>query len=166
MPLPPFTGECYVGATAIDRVQFAVGREVSFSHLFSATSLWRVAVEAVPEFTTKRREGVVFILKPQESARHIGAFSEFADGEVALLPFSRWRVAQWYHGDIICLGQPNIRAHTFRIKSENDTEKWDGVVVGKNRAHESLEEMAHPDCRRALIVELHELPRVRTALLE
>lgn len=160
LKLPPFESECYVAASSVERPSFSVGNVVSFPFFFSATSLWRVATEQLPDFATKKREGVVFIIKPLGSARHLSAFSQSnADAEVAFLPFAKFRVAELYHGDPICLGQPNIRAHTFRLKSAADHTKWDGVVAGKNHSHMMLEEMMAPNCKKSLIIELHELPR-------
>ena len=39
--------------------------------------------------------------------------------EVLFYPNTKFRVKNWYLGDVICLGQSNIREHTFKIKPEN-----------------------------------------------
>jgi hypothetical protein len=43
--------------------------------------------------------------------------------EVLFPPNTRFRVIAWYRGDVICLGQANIRQHTFGIKPE-EREKY------------------------------------------
>lgn len=158
LKLPPFTEECFVAAHAVDREAFSKGKIVSFPFFFSAASLWRVATEQLPDFASKKREGVVFIIKPLSSARHISSFGTSADAEVCVLPFAKFRVHEWYHGDPIALGQRNIREHTFKVKSATDMTKWDGVVAGKARAaNMTLEEMV--TSKKSLIIELHEIER-------
>jgi len=53
----------------------------------------------------------------------ISHLSQFpGDNEVIFLPNTGFRVTNWYHGDVIALGQENIREHTFKVK-EFDNER-------------------------------------------
>jgi hypothetical protein len=83
-----------------------------------------VATEHVPDFTSKK-QGTVFIVHGK-SGRQISAYSRTPyDMEVLFPPRCRFRVSAWYRGDVICLGQANIRQHTFGIKPE-DLAKYAG----------------------------------------
>merc|ERR1711879_942163 len=116
--LSPYEGEAFIGARSVDRSLFLVGAEISWSVFISGSTLWRTALENTPDFEAKAKRGTVFILK-SKSGRHVGQYSQFSfDSEVVFLPFTRWRVTNWYHGDVICLGQANIREHTFKVKDE------------------------------------------------
>jgi hypothetical protein len=70
-----------------------------------------------------------------------------------------------YFGDVICLGQANIREHTFKIKSAEARRfgAADGVIAGKNSSHETLEEMV--ELQKSLIIELTEVERERVLKL-
>lgn len=119
--LPPFQGEVYIGANNVDRKLFTIGKEISWNtggNFTSATTMWRVATENTKDFTTKK-QGTVFIIHCK-SGRFISSYSRFIyDMEVLFLPNTKFRVKNWYMGDVICLGQANIREHTFKIKPEN-----------------------------------------------
>jgi hypothetical protein len=145
--------ECYIGCKEVDRAQFAPGSEVTFPCFLSAVSQWRIATENIPDFTSKKREGVIFILR-SNTGRFISQFAEHSfDCEVVFTPFSRFKVLNWYHGDVFALGQANIREHTFKVRSEKD-----GPVVGKSKdSFDKLEQMMLSN--RSLIIELEELPR-------
>lgn len=89
----------------------------------SATTLWKVALENVPSFSSKTRKGTVLLVRTKKAdsgdtaARLVRLLSEFpCDGEVIFLPNAEFIVTNWYHGDPIALGQPNIRESTFLIK--------------------------------------------------
>lgn len=121
--LPPYVGEVYIGLPSIpDRIRYTVGSELYLPSFISASSSWCVAVDACNintdmNFTTKR-QGVVLLLHSR-TGRQISGYTQFAyDMEVIFAPGSRWKVTNWYRGDVICLGQANIRQHTFRIKEE------------------------------------------------
>lgn len=101
----PFVGECFVGSPYINRKLYTIDSEVTFPAFLVASTMWRVATANVPEFSTKKREGVVFIIKSL-SGRFISAFSQFQyDCEVCFRPYARFKVTKWYHGDIIALGK-------------------------------------------------------------
>jgi len=137
----PFVGECFIGSCYIDRRSFLIGAEVTFSSFLSASAMWRVATANVPEFATKKREGVVFIVK-SISGRLVSSYSAFQhDNEVIFRPYTRFKVTNWYHGDVIALGQANIRKHTFAIRAD------------------TIEFMM--DSKKSLIIELQEIERTR-----
>lgn len=116
--IAPYEGETYIGVPHIpDRSQFRVGTALGVNTLMSASSSWCVAVEHVPDFSIKR-QGVVLIIHGK-TGRSIARYSRFTyDMEVLFPAGASFRVVAWYRGDVICLGQSNIREHTFRIKEE------------------------------------------------
>ncbi len=153
--LPPFIGECFIGTDFAERKQFQVGMTVSFGAFLSGTTLWKVATENTPNFSTKKREGVVFIVKSL-TGKFIGQYSEFGfDCEVLFRPYTKFKVTNWYHGDVFALAQSNIREHTFKVRSEKDRVTADGVIVGKNHNCDPLELML--ENKKSLIIELQEL---------
>lgn len=129
--LAPYEGEVYLGVPKIDRSQFlpgsAVGRENGF---LSASSVWCAATEHVKEFTAaSKRQGVVFIIHSR-TGRSISTFARHAyDMEVIFSPGTRFRVLNWYRGDVICLGQANIRQHTFGVKDPNEYVNSDAALI-------------------------------------
>jgi ankyrin repeat protein len=120
-----YTGEVYIGSSSAQRKMYTVGQTFSWNHFASASSMWKVALEAAPLFTSKSRKGIVFIVH-STTGRHIAPHSMFSnDGEVVFLPGTRFKVVAWYHGgNAIALGQANIREHTFGVK-ERDDERMD-----------------------------------------
>jgi len=141
--LPPYTGETFLGVRSVDRRLFLVGAKVSWPVFVSGSTLWRTALENTPDFEAKAKKGTVFILKSR-SGRHVGQYSQFSfDSEVVFAPFTRWQVTNWYHGDVICLGQANIREHTFGVKSE------------ASHFRKGRDEMLNSD--QSLIIELQEV---------
>jgi len=137
--LPPYVGEVYIGTNAVDRSLFQVGAKIAFKTIVSASTSWRVATEHLPDFAkSKKRRGEVFIVKTK-TGRFISPYSEFMyDMEVLIKPGTAFEVTNWYIGDVICLGQENIRENTFGLM---DKDARDEFLLGK----------------RALIIELIEL---------
>jgi hypothetical protein len=129
--LAPYEGEVYLGVPKLDRSQFLPGNVVGRENGFvSASSVWCAATEHVKEFTAaSKRQGVVFILHSR-TGRSISTFSRHAyDLEVIFLPGTRFRVMNWYRGDVICLGQANIRQHTFGVKDTNEYVHSDAALI-------------------------------------
>ena len=136
--LPCFTNnEIFIGtAKPINRSNFLVGTEFSYKTFNSASALWSVAVANCKSFQ-KDKLGTIFIIKPK-TARYICQYSEFSgDSEVIIMPNSKFKVIAWYTGDVIALGQSNIRQKTFGINQDN------------------IERMIHSN--NALIIELEEI---------
>ncbi len=102
--LPAYTGEIFVN---LDR-RFVVGSTVNIGKPFSGSSLWRIATQS---FDPKR--GTVGIFK-SPNARYLGG----SKCEV-YVPAGVYTVKSVYHYDPICLGQANIREHTFKIKDSD-----------------------------------------------
>lgn len=144
-PLPPGS-ECFLASAALDRKLYQKGTEFVWNHFVSTTALWKVALENVPSFASKNRRGTVLLLKTagaSTAGRSLSQFSEFPhDAEVLFPPGIRFRVTNWYHGDVVCLGQANIRESTFGIK-EVDGER------------QNLAEVAASD--KSLVIELTEI---------
>ncbi len=109
--LPAHEGEIFVN---LDR-RFAVGSNVSVAKPFSGSSLWRIATHT---FDPKR--GTVGIFK-NSTARYLGG-----NKCEVFVPAGKYVVTNVYHYDPICLGQANIRSHTFKIK---DTDLIQAVVL-------------------------------------
>jgi len=125
--LPVYAGgECFLAGSEIDRKLYQKGTRFTWNRFVSTTTLWKVALENVPSFTSKSRRGTVLLVitkKQGSCARLVRAFSEFShDSEVVLLPNAEFVVTNWYHGDVFALGQPNVRVNTFLVK-ELDSER-------------------------------------------
>jgi hypothetical protein len=120
--LPPFEFETYFSRLELDRTRFLPDQVISFDGLQSATTLWRVATEAL-QSGEDLKKGTIFIIKTK-TARLVSTYSyNPVDCEVLLLPYqngqsTKYRVNAWYRYSPICLGQANIRTHTFGIKPE------------------------------------------------
>lgn len=139
--IPKYRGEVFLGGD-IDRTLFPKGHQFVWPRFTSGSTLWRVALENTPSFTSKARKGTIVIIK-SKTGRLVSGYSQYSfDSEVIFLPYAQFRVTGWYHGDVIALGQENIREHTFGIK-ERDDERM------------CLEEMTKSD--KSLIIELTEI---------
>ena len=135
--LPPFVGETYLGANNVDRKLYTIGTEICWPVLMSASTMWRIATENVKDFSTPKKQGTVFILK-SKTGRLIGQYSRSAyDMEILFSPNTRFKVVNWYYGDVICLGQANIRQHTFGIKEPDR----DGMMSGNRSMIIEMEEL-------------------------
>ena len=111
-----------MGARSVDRRLFTVGSEVTTSGYVFGSALWRVATGGT-DFASKSKSGTVFLLK-SKSGRHIGHCSQHAyDAEVMFPPCTSFKVTSWYRGDVICLGQANIREHTFKVKDDCEMQR-------------------------------------------
>ena len=118
--LPAFEGEVFMATNFVEnRNAFLPGQEIRWQTFMSGSTLWRVATENTKEFATPKKQGTVFLIK-SKTGRFIGQHSPFPyDAEVVFLPSTKFIVTAWYRGDPICLGQANIREHTFKIKEED-----------------------------------------------
>ena len=114
--LPNYENEVYIGINnPFDRNLFLINNQISWSTFMSSSSLWKVAVESASEFTEKKR-GTIFIIK-SKTGKFIGQYSQYTyDAEVIFAPNTKFIVKNWYMGDVIALGQSNIRESTFKIK--------------------------------------------------
>lgn len=119
LSIPSFVGEVYIGTDKIfDRHKYLIGKEFVWKTFTSASTLWSVAVNNASLFQSGK-QGTVFIIK-SKSVRYVGQYSEFTgDSEVIVLPNTRFVVSNWYHGDIIALGQSNIRHTAYKITEDN-----------------------------------------------
>jgi ankyrin repeat protein/uncharacterized protein YegL len=134
--LPGYKGEIYMGANAVDRQQFMEGGIIERPTFTSASTIWRVALNHVSSFEDKKK-GTIFIIH-SKNGKYVSQYSQSSyDAEVMFNPGSKFKVKRWYRGDTICLGQANIREHTFGIKPDDF-----GQYIGTNKA---------------LIIELEEL---------
>ena len=135
--LPPFVGETYLGVNNVDRKLYTINTEICWPTLMSASTMWRVATENVKDFATPKKQGTVFILK-SKTGRLIGQYSRFAyNMEILFSPNTRFKVLSWFYGDVICLGQANIRQHTFGIKEPDR----DGMMSGNRSMIIEMEEI-------------------------
>lgn len=117
----PYVGEVYIGCSDVNRMKFREGIEFELPYFQSATTSWRIALELLPRFNSdKKKDGTIILIK-SKSGRYISQYSRYAyEGEVVFLPKTKFRVRKWYIGDIIALGQENIRDHTYKL---SDTDK-------------------------------------------
>eukprot|EP01059_Diplonema_ambulator_P035574 TRINITY_DN8419_c0_g1_i1.p1 TRINITY_DN8419_c0_g1~~TRINITY_DN8419_c0_g1_i1.p1 ORF type:complete len:1347 (+),score=463.82 TRINITY_DN8419_c0_g1_i1:471-4043(+) len=70
-------GEFFIGAPAVRRTSFLPGAGVCWGAFLSGSSLWRIAIDHLPDFATKRKEGTVFIVKSKH-ARYVSQHSPYA----------------------------------------------------------------------------------------
>lgn len=118
--LPSYSVESFIGVEEIDRTQLAVGKTVCLKNLTSASSTWSVALKNCPRFSTKTKQGTILIIKSKQG-KYIGHLTSFpVDGEVVYPANLKLKVTAWYHGDVIALGQPNIREHSYAVKETDD----------------------------------------------
>lgn len=132
--LPNYTGEVFIGSDSVDRKLFLKDREFCWPSFVSGSSLWRVATENTPLFTTKSRQGVVFLIK-SKTGKFVGSYSQFSfDAEVMFAPYTRFKVTNWYHGDVFALGQANIREHTFKVHHKDDERMIMADMIESNKS--------------------------------
>jgi len=140
--LPPCTSEVFIGSQDVQRKMYLQGTQFYWKHFASGSTLWKVALENTPQFTSKSHKGVIFIVK-SKTGRYVAPHSSFSfDSEVIFLPGTRFEVTNWYFGDVIALAQENIRQSAFGIKAVD-------------RERMNLEQMIESD--KSLIIELCEM---------
>merc|ERR1712187_814320 len=125
-------GELYMAAPrSLPRTALAPGTRVRTSGFISAVPAWQSAVAAVDEFARRAAvpgsampefgggKGVVFIVTKSITGRVVGRHGFGDDCEVLFAPGASFVVQRWYQGDVIALGQSNIRDRSFGIESED-----------------------------------------------
>jgi ankyrin repeat protein len=116
--LPAYAGEAFLAAEDVLRGHFVPGATVSWSTFTTASTLWPAAVSGLKDFG---KAGTVILFKSATCGRLIAPFSHHSqDMEVMFAPQTRFLVSAWYRGDVIALGQANIRQHTFGVNAEAD----------------------------------------------
>ena len=115
--LPSFKNETFFASNAVNRNLYKIGETLLFPVFLSTTSLWRVALENVKDFSSKK-QGTVFIVK-SKTGKFVSQYSRTSyNSEVIFNPLTKFLVKKWYIGDVIALGQSNIRDYSFKIKNE------------------------------------------------
>ncbi|BCS83255.1 hypothetical protein QLL95_gp0868 [Cotonvirus japonicus] len=117
--LPSFEAEVFIGTDKLcNRERFIVGEKISWPIFISGSTSWKIATENTINFTTKK-QGTIFLIRSR-TGKYIGqySFTPF-DSEVVFLPNTNFTVTAWYTGDVIALGQSNIRTHSFEVKEDN-----------------------------------------------
>jgi hypothetical protein len=105
---PMCAGEVFKGIpTPFDRAMYAKGTTICWSAWSSCTKRWSDALNAAGD-------GVVFLIKTH-SGRELSVLGAATLDEVLLPPTARFVVTDWYIGDVIALGQANIRTSAFRV---------------------------------------------------
>jgi len=100
--LPTYEGEVFM---LLDKI-YAVGEKIRIAAPVSGSSLWRIACN-----TLDLKHGVVAIFP---GGRYLGG----ANFEVIIEP-GEYEMQSVYHYDPICVGQANIREHTFKIRKDD-----------------------------------------------
>lgn len=115
--LPSFKGTIFRGTDIlIDRTKFEKGSTFSWPTFTTGSLDWAFAGDF------KNKKGTVFIIKCK-NGKIIKEYSHFPqDNQVIILPNTQFKVTNWYQGDIIALGQENIRNTAFQLKYD-DVEK-------------------------------------------
>lgn len=118
-----WTDEVFVGSNGVNRFNFQIGNTVVNHGYISSSTMWRVSVDHVTEYATKKKQGTVFIIK-SKTGKLASLYSPFVvDSEVIFRPGCTFVVTNWYHGgDYIVLGQSNIRNHTYKVKESELSE--------------------------------------------
>lgn len=114
-----YEGEVFLGSNLIDRNNFRIGNVVTNVGFVSTSTMWRVAVEHLDDYQSKKKQGNVFIIK-SKTGKLVSIYSQFAiDSEVIFKPGAKFIVTNWYRGgDFIVLGQQNIREHTYKLTDD------------------------------------------------
>ncbi len=104
-----FYRRSFCRSPTIDRTKLAKGHIVSWNKLISSSTSWRLAMEACPSFASKSKSGTMLLFK-LKTKKLISSLSQYPyDSEVIITPLTKFKVTNWYHGNIIALGQANIR---------------------------------------------------------
>lgn len=136
--LSPFEGEIFRGVkNLINRKLFLVNNKISWKGFSTCSTSWRVALENCSDFTSSKKQGTIFLIKSKTS-KYLGQYSPYPQDSIVMYkPNTKFIVTAWYMGDIIALGQSNIRNTTFKIKEEN----MDKMINGNNSLIIELEEL-------------------------
>lgn len=141
----PFLGEVFLGSDNIDRNLFKIDQVITFPLFLSCSTMWRVALNNTPEFTTNKK-GTVLLIKSKTGKYTSHYTRDNFNGEVLFYPFTKFRVTNWYIGDVIALGQENIRSYSYSIK---DTDSY-GTKCNHNIS-------SYLNSNKSLIIELYEI---------
>jgi ankyrin repeat protein/uncharacterized protein YegL len=117
--LENYAGEMYTGVETLDRAEFMPGSEIGYVSMLSGSTIWRNATNQVTDFD---KRGTVFIIQ-SKTGKYLAE-----NAEVIYSGRVRFVVAAWYKGNIIALGQKNIRATAYAIKPE-EMEQYEGNKV-------------------------------------
>lgn len=109
--LPSYIGEVYRAVNVkFNKSEYGIGQEISWNTFSVCSSEWKNSSDLI-----NSRSGMVFIIH-SKSGKKIDKYSKYSvDSEVIFLPATRFAITNHYVADIICLGQANIRATTFKI---------------------------------------------------
>jgi len=113
--LPEYRGEVY---RAIDckftMDDYAIGHKIRWD-TFSMCSLeWKNSSELIA-----LKRGIVFIIKSL-TGRVISKYSKYpVDSEVIFLPGTEFIITDHYIGNVIALGQANIRKNTYKVEQKD-----------------------------------------------
>jgi hypothetical protein len=140
-------GEAFLGSDDLDRKLFLKDTTVQWRTVISTTTLWKAAIENTPSFTTKSRRGTILLFRTKERGSKLRLMSGVSmfpyDSEVLVPPGTNFRVTNWYYGDVIALGQPNVREYSYLVGDD----VLDGRLVYKKMI----------ESQSSLIIELTEL---------
>jgi hypothetical protein len=116
--LPDYAGEIFIGTDKNIRGQFLIGNKINWSNLVSGTTRWNVALENTKNFE-KNKQGTILLIK-SKTAKRIHQYSANPnESEVVILPNTNFIVTNWYYLTVTCLGQANIRGHTYKVKADD-----------------------------------------------
>jgi hypothetical protein len=129
--LPNHCGEVFAATPdALDRTRLHIGQTIAFPNWLCASTLFNVALLAVPHLTTHKK-GTVFLIQ-SKTGKFVAPFCQYTfDAEVLFAPNTRFQVVGLYHGDsTIVLAQANIRQHSFAIKPT----EWQDMYATSQRS--------------------------------
>merc|ERR1719223_2605 len=148
--------ELYMAAPrSLPRSAVVPGTRVRSSGFVSAVPSWQSAVAAVDEFAKRAApagskvfefgggNGVVFIVTKSVTGKSVGCHGYGDDGEVLFGLGATFVVQHWYVGDVVALGQANIRDRTFGIVGEDALAR---AAAGNRPLIIAMEEVSSAEC--------------------
>lgn len=113
----PATGECYKMSKTLYSPSCVVGTKIQFNGFMMATRHWTEATDLI-----EAKSGTIYIIKLRENSqmKPIDAYSRYPErAELLGLPGIQFQVTGLYVGNIVVLGQANIRQTSYAASAIN-----------------------------------------------
>ena len=131
--MPPYIGEVYKCVnTNFDNKKYNIGNIINWNSFVNASNDWKHTSNHITN-----KLGIVFIIQ-SKTGRNISRYSKNPqDGEIVFLPRRQFKIKSLLKGNLICMGQANIR-YTSYMATETDLEK---AALGKLSLIIEIEEL-------------------------
>jgi len=135
--LPIYQGEVYRAIEAdFNMEDYAIGNQMIWECFSTCSQEWKTSAELIA-----KRRGIIFIVKSQ-TGHLVKTYSKSpVDCEVMFLPSTKFKITNHYVGNVIALGQTNIRQTSYKMEEKDYIKAFKGqlcVIV------ELEEEIANP----------------------